>query len=134
MDVINEAARRSRQTLEWVQVDDVEKSFDAGKIDVYPLLTVTPDRLSRFHFSEYWWQNSLQLVSPQQRYGLDRAADAAGKKIGLAMVGSGLDLAHTLFPAAKLIVKPNTNALVNSLCCRAKSMPYSRMYARSKAI
>jgi diguanylate cyclase (GGDEF)-like protein/PAS domain S-box-containing protein len=115
VDVIREAAERSGQGLVWVRVDDGEKALSDGRIDLYPLLTVTPQRVGKFHFSDYWWQNSPELVSDQRR-PINRAADTAGKKIGLRMRGLIFQVANSLFPKARLVVKPDVESLVSALC------------------
>ncbi len=115
VDVLNEAAKRSGQTLEWVRVNDAESGLASGKIDLFPLLTVTPGRLKKFYFSDYWWQNSLELVSPRQR-PINNSGDAAGKKIGLRLKGLVGTLAKSLFPAAAITIKPTIEELVRSLC------------------
>ena len=67
IDIIKEAANRSGQELIWRAATDGDRALRDGEIDVYPLMTVTRDRLQRYHFSEYWWQNSLQLISSRER-------------------------------------------------------------------
>jgi PAS domain S-box-containing protein len=115
VDVLEEAARRSGQAIEWVTVDAGEQSLDDGRIDVFPLLAVTAGRLRRFHFSEYWWQNTLELVSLRRR-PLNAPADTRNRKIGLRLKGHVYDLAKSLFPQARLVVKPGIDDLIDSLC------------------
>ena len=115
VDVVKEAARRSGQTLVWLPVDDGEKALRNGTIDVYPLLTVTADRLNRFHFSDYWWQDTLELVSSRRR-PVSGAANASGKRIGIRMKAFVVNLARSLLPGANLVGKPDVDSLVNALC------------------
>ena len=115
VDLMNEAARRSGQTLIWLPVEDGEESLSSGKIDLFPMLGVTRERLQKFHFSEYWWQNSLELVSSERR-PVTGIKDSAGKRIGLRTGGLALKLARSWFPSAVLIVKPDAESLVSSLC------------------
>ncbi len=115
VDVINEAARRSGQSLVWRQVDDGETALGDGRIDVYPLMVATRDRLNRLHFSEYWWQTSPQVVSSLRR-PINHVADAAGRIIGVRKSGLVTSVAKSLFPRSKLIVKPTVEALLKSLC------------------
>jgi diguanylate cyclase (GGDEF)-like protein/PAS domain S-box-containing protein len=115
VDVLKEAARRGGQNLSWRQVEDGESALRDGRIDFYPLLTVTPNRIGKFHFSDYWWQNRLDLVSSQRR-PVSSGADTSGRKIGVSRRGLILDTAKTLLPRARLVLKPDVESLVDALC------------------
>ncbi|HEY3837520.1 MAG TPA: diguanylate cyclase [Bryobacteraceae bacterium] len=115
VDVVNDAARRSGQRLVWKQVEDGESALREGTIDIFPLLTATPDRTKRFLFSEYWWQNNLEVVSSRE-HPINRAADVARKRVGVRMKGLVINLARSLFPSASVIAKPNVSKLVDSFC------------------
>jgi len=87
VDVIREAAHRSGQKLLWIRVNNGETALRNGTIDVYPLLTVSPERVRQFYFSDYWWQNTLELVSLQQ-HGGNRTIDFDGRRIEESGLGS----------------------------------------------
>lgn len=130
VDVITEAARRSGQIVEWVPVTSGEAALRSGKIDLYPLLTVTPNRISRYHFSEYWWHSSFVLVSMESAstesasmgsisegtHPVVTARDTAGKRVGVRTVGYVVQLAHDLFPAATVVKLPRMQSLWEALC------------------
>jgi len=113
IDIIKEAANRSGQELIWRAVTDGDKALRDGEIDVYPLMTVTRDRLQRYHFSEYWWQNSLQLISSRER-PVNRVGEAGGKRIGVAR--QTVVATRSLPAGARLEVRTSSEALVTGLC------------------
>src|SRR5215468_7617072 len=64
-EVIGEAARRANVQLEWVRVSsgDLDEMLINGSADLFPLLTLTPERARTLHLSAPWWQNELMLIS-----------------------------------------------------------------------
>jgi diguanylate cyclase (GGDEF)-like protein/PAS domain S-box-containing protein len=115
VDLIRAAAVRSGQQLKWVPVRDAKEAFAAGQIDMYPLLPVTTETVRQYHFSDYWWQNTLELVSRQSQ-PMRSAEDTRGRKVGLRIHGVAGQLARSLLPDARLVLLPNIDDAVNSLC------------------
>jgi hypothetical protein len=51
VQVVREAAKRAGIRVQWVEVRDAEKALREGAIDLYPLLTVSPERKQTFYAS-----------------------------------------------------------------------------------
>jgi PAS domain S-box-containing protein len=66
VDVIDEAARRLRYPIKWVFIgpeESSEKAIQAGKIDMWPSMTVTPQRSSGPHLTGPWWRVLFLYIS-----------------------------------------------------------------------
>src|ERR1700676_4754623 len=51
VDVLKEAANRCGVGLQWIRVESPEQALRSGQADLYPLLTVNPERLRRLNMS-----------------------------------------------------------------------------------
>jgi diguanylate cyclase (GGDEF)-like protein/PAS domain S-box-containing protein len=116
VDVLNEAAKRAGVKLKYVRIDqDVDRALSSRKIDLFPLLTLTPSRIRDFHSSQSWWTNDLSLIS------LDSARvvgtnGSAGKRIAIRGMAVGKVLAQGLFPGAQLVTIPTIGPMITALC------------------
>lgn len=64
VDVLRAAGQNAGVSIEWVRLGtDIEAALRTGTIDVYPLLTVTPQRQNSLYLSEAWWENELVLLT-----------------------------------------------------------------------
>jgi diguanylate cyclase (GGDEF)-like protein/PAS domain S-box-containing protein len=116
VDVLNEAARRSGIKLNYVRVDDdIDLALASGKIDIFPLLTLTPARVRDFRASQSWWSNEISLLSLDSApvHGTD---GAAGKRIAIRGVAIVENLAERLFPDAEIVTIPSVGPMIASLC------------------
>src|SRR5438045_4146372 len=50
VEVLERAAGESGVNLQWTPVKDAERELREGRIDVFPILTMTPERDRQFHF------------------------------------------------------------------------------------
>jgi ABC-type amino acid transport substrate-binding protein len=57
VQVVREAAARAGIPLVWVRVTDAEAALRSGQADLFPLLTVTPERRRDWYFSVPWWES-----------------------------------------------------------------------------
>src|SRR6476619_6385239 len=86
VDLVNLAAQRRGIQLEWVYWDSSSESALVSKsVDLWPLITITPERLERLHISEPYLRNEHCLLvrddSPHKTPG-----DLATARIGMANV------------------------------------------------
>ena len=115
VEVLAQAARRAKVDLRWVEIDgSADKAFSEDKADMYPLMTITPERESRFHMSPPWWENQFALISTEGREIRD-AAGARGKLIG-TRVGVIKTLSLALFPGAKFVDMTTLDQMETALC------------------
>src|SRR5262249_16800645 len=70
VDLVNEAARRRGITLDWVfWPDSSESALKSKSVDLWPLITITSNRLKMFHISEpYLMHEHSLLVRSSSRY------------------------------------------------------------------
>jgi signal transduction histidine kinase/AmiR/NasT family two-component response regulator len=83
VELIDEAARRTHIRLQWVRktgTTEIEDMLVRKQVDLWPLMTATPQRLTRMHVTIPWIENSYFLVS-RKAAPLQNLAEAAGKRI-----------------------------------------------------
>ncbi len=115
VEVLSQAARRAKVDLRWVEIEgSADKAFSEGKADMYPLMTITPERETRFYMSAPWWENQFALISTEGREIRD-AAGARGKLIG-TRVGVIKALSLGLFPGAKFVDMTTLDQMETALC------------------
>ena len=116
VEIIETAARRANVRLRWVKTGpDVDESLQAGKVDMYPILTLTDSRQEQFHTSQPWWENESILVSLDS-IRLQAGAASTGKKIAIRGLAVLRALAEITFPDSQLVTIPNAQAMINALC------------------
>jgi diguanylate cyclase (GGDEF)-like protein/PAS domain S-box-containing protein len=116
VDVLNEAARRAGVKLEYVLVDlDIDGALSSGKIDIFPLATLTPARIREFYPSQGWWSNEISLISPDSER-ITGTADSSGKRIAIRGMPIVKRLAERIFPYAQLVTIPALGPMVAALC------------------
>jgi PAS domain S-box-containing protein len=63
VETVSDAARRAGITLQWVETGtSSDEAFEKGLVDLWPLMTVLPDRRKRVHFTKPWIQSSHVLL------------------------------------------------------------------------
>ena len=64
VEVISEAARRSGIRLEWALMPaGPDKALRRREVDLWPLLTIRPDRKPHIQFTQPWMHTQLMLIS-----------------------------------------------------------------------
>jgi len=116
VEIVTEAARRSNIKLRWIPIDDnIDDALRQEKIDFFPMLTLTPARISEFHVSEPWWENETGLISLEAA-PLQLGSTTGGKRIAIRGLPILKVLAQSLFPHSTLVTIPDINAMVEGLC------------------
>ena len=81
VEMVREAAKRRGIALEWIPVkEDVDQVLGRGFVDLWPVLTDTPERRRRFHLTEPWLENRYILVA-RQKESTRTARDFSGQRI-----------------------------------------------------
>src|SRR5512133_1537873 len=63
IDLVREAARRRGIRLEWVWYpNSSEKALRSRDVDLWPLITITPERLKVIHISKPYLQHDYSLL------------------------------------------------------------------------
>jgi diguanylate cyclase (GGDEF)-like protein len=114
-DIFAQAARQAKVDIQWVKIEgSADQAFSEGKADLYPLMTVTPERESRFYMSAPWWENQFALITTRGREIHD-AAGATGKVIA-TRAGVIQALSVRLYPGARLIEMGTMEEMEEALC------------------
>lgn len=116
VDIINEAARRAKIRLTYVPSgEDIDAALTSGKIDIFPLLTLTKERKQAFHTSEPWWENDTVLTSLESN-PIDDAKGTAGKRVAIRGLPILKAIAARIFPHAQLSEIPRIGPMIAELC------------------
>jgi diguanylate cyclase (GGDEF)-like protein/PAS domain S-box-containing protein len=116
VDVVNEAAKRAGITLKYIPMGiDIDAALSSGKIDLFPLLTLTPHRTRNFHASRAWWTNEISLISLDSAR-VQGTGDSPGKRIAIRGMPIVKILAERIFPRAQLVTIPALGPMIAALC------------------
>jgi PAS domain S-box-containing protein len=116
VDMVREAARRRGIALQWVYWNNSsEASLRDKKLDLWPLITITPERLKMFYISEPYLESELcLLVRADSPYRTVR--DLAKATIGVA--NAPIDLWHIQhdLPEAHPHSHPTLGPVIEDVC------------------
>jgi signal transduction histidine kinase/ActR/RegA family two-component response regulator len=111
-DVIVEAARRKQIELEWVYTTlPVEDAFASQRLDLWPRLSITPERQNRFHLTDPWMRLSFVLVQPAGPLG----PISIPRPRTVALTGSQA-LARRHLPDADLQLRATAADAIEAVC------------------
>jgi signal transduction histidine kinase/CheY-like chemotaxis protein len=111
IDIITEACRRRHIPIQWVYAPDgPETPLVNGKVDLWPLLVITPARQKILYISEPWMTNSYWLVSLASA-GITSPEEMAGRTLSFHNDANGIRLARNYFPQSKLVTAPDNNSV-----------------------
>lgn len=114
-EMIIQAARNAAIDISWVEIHgSADKAFDEGRADLYPLMTITPERESQFHMSAPWWENQFALISTEGRAITDR--ESAKDKVIATRIGLIQTLSQKLYPEARWVNMFTIREMENALC------------------
>ena len=116
-EVVALAAARAGVRLEWINLGatGADEALREGRIDLFPLLTVTAEREAQYHFSHVWWQNENALISLENRT-IRTAAETAGKRIATRGMLVMQRIAEKVFPQARLVRITQMERMPEALC------------------
>jgi len=118
VDVINEAARRLNFPITWIVIQTGESSETAlqqGKIDIWPALTVTPERKTDLYLTEPWLQSNYFLLSLHEK-GIESLADLKGKPVSFIQSSFQIRLSAKYLPHARLIRVNTAEEALQAVC------------------
>ena len=115
VQIVQQAAARTGVTLQWIHVEDAEQALRSGQIDLFPLLTVTPERERDLYLSVPWWESSQTLLSLRDR-PLKTPAAASGKQIAIRDLAFGVPVAVQNLPGASLVPTRDTKKMIAGVC------------------
>jgi signal transduction histidine kinase/ActR/RegA family two-component response regulator len=118
VDVIREAARKRGITLHWILCPEgPQKALNAGRVDIWPLLSQNAGRDAGFHTSEPWLENEYALIWRGTGSGVhDAEPDWKSRAVAVTNLPLGLRLAKQSVPGSQLDLTPNRTASLQRLC------------------
>jgi signal transduction histidine kinase/CheY-like chemotaxis protein len=116
VDLVNEAARRRGIKLEWKFWDNSSESALRSKsVDLWPLITITPERLKVIHITQPYVQHEhCFLVRDHSPYKMP--ADLATSRIGMANMSIDLRNLVRVLPSAKPVPRNDAVSALRDVC------------------
>ena len=116
VDLVREAARRRGITLQWIYwSNSSESALRTKAVDLWPLITITPDRLKAFHISQPFldFEYALLVRADKPYYSVQ---DLATATIGLA--NPTIDAVHLRrrLPHAIPLPRPLVRTVMEDVC------------------
>ena len=116
IDAFAEAARRSGVEVEWVNTKgSPDKALEERRIDLYPMMARTPERLAKLGLTEPWWELTLAMVS-RAEHPIKTSQDLVGGTISIVDLSFGGALVRRLFPRSAIIGTKRQSEVLEPLC------------------
>jgi len=113
VEVVAEAARRLKIPLEWVFATHFHNDLRNGTVDLWPALTILPERLAYFHFSDPWMRTNLYLVV---RDNEPMPSSTYAGRIGHSSLPLTRGFREQYFPLATSVPYVDGVAIARALC------------------
>ena len=119
VDLVREAARRRGIRLQWVwHPASSEEALRSRQVDLWPLITIMPERLQHIHISKPYLRHDYALLTPANS-NYRQISDLASARIShLALTGGPRLLTQTL-PGARLVPAPSQRDAIREVCAGA---------------
>ena len=116
VDLLNEAARRRGIALQWIfWPDSSESALKTKVVDLWPLITITPERLKDFYISEPYLQHEhCLLVRDESPYR--KIEDLATSTVGIANAAIDTVHLHQILPKAEPLYRPRIGSVIDDIC------------------
>jgi PAS domain S-box-containing protein len=116
IDLVSQSARRCGIRLQWVRHDESsEAALRSGQVDLWPSMTITPERQKFLHISSPFIESILcLLVRSQSRF--QQPADLAHATLGIIGLPINYRQLHVLLPDARLVATGSTKELMTAIC------------------
>jgi signal transduction histidine kinase/ActR/RegA family two-component response regulator len=115
-EAIDEAASRLRIPLEWVYYEgEPDDAIVNGVVDLWPRLSISAERRSRFHVTEPWMRMSFCLLTPRapgSRWAQKRFPD----RIAVDGTYGATETVRGHFKSQSIYVYPGANATAEGVC------------------
>ncbi|HJZ95750.1 MAG TPA: PAS domain S-box protein [Candidatus Solibacter sp.] len=134
VELVREAARRRGIQLEWVrQGGGADGALRERKIDLWPLLTVIPERKNSVHITEpYLETEHCFLVRAESGY--TEVRDLTAALISLHDLRINRVNVKLAVPGAKLLATNSTDAAIESVCRRRADAAFVDEYSAISAM
>jgi signal transduction histidine kinase len=134
VDLVSEAARRRGIALKWIfWPESSESALKAKAVDLWPLITITPERLKSFHITEPYLQHDhCLLVRDDSPYRKIEDLSTAT----IAIVNAAIDIPHLhgVLPGAKPLVHSAIADMLADTCRGASNAAFMDKYTAISAL
>jgi PAS domain S-box-containing protein len=129
VELIREAARRAGIRLEWVwRSDNSEDALRNNRVDLWPLITITPERRRFLHISDPYMQHeNVFLVRAESPY--HQVSDLARATISHLDRQMTRRLVRAALPDARLVAKPSLDETLQSVCLQHADAVFAEEYS-----
>lgn len=115
VELVREAARRRGIRLEWVLLEGSEASLRNRIVDLWPLMTITPERLKVIHITDPYLELDLcLLVRADSQY--KKVQDLANAAVSYVALPIMYRHAHNHLPNARLVARSTVKESVEDVC------------------
>ncbi len=115
IELVRDAARRHGIRLQWVLQRGSEEALRNRKVDLWPLLTITPERKRVLHISDpYMQHDNCFLVHTGSRYL--EVQDLAGAAVSCNSLPINEHLIHAVSPNAHVRARPSLRDAIEDVC------------------
>lgn len=119
VELVREAARRRGIRLEWVEEHrNSEMALRSKKVDLWPLILITPERKKVIHITEPYFETApCYVVRAHSKY--KQPADLATARISYADLPINYRIVHGSLPNAQLLARPTTKEVLDDVCLQS---------------
>jgi PAS domain S-box-containing protein len=134
IELVREAARRRGIRLEWVrQQIGADAALRDRKVDLWPLITVIPERKGQVHITEpYLETEHCFLVRAES--GFSQSGDLASALIAYHDLRINRRNLGMRFPSARLLATSGTDAAIESVCRRQADAAFVDEYTATSSM
>jgi PAS domain S-box-containing protein len=134
VELVREAARRSGIRLEWVwQPGSSEDALRGNRVDLWPLITLTPERKQFIHFTDPYLQHEhCFLVRAASAYSQPR--DLAQATVTHYDQPIDRQFARTILPEARLVAKSSLKEAIEDVCRQEADAAYVEEFSAVSAL
>ncbi len=134
VELLRGAAARRGIRLEWVYTDeDPESALRTGRVDLWPILTITPERRKLFYISDPLLETDhCLLVRDDSRYR--DLTDLASARIGTSNLTIDGPALRRRFSQARIATRPSVRNLIEDVCAGLSDAAYMNEYSALAAL
>jgi ABC-type amino acid transport substrate-binding protein len=134
VDLVREAARRRGIDLQWVfWHDSSESALRKKAVDLWPLITITPERRKTFYISEPYLESEYSLlVRTDSSYRT--VQDFSTAAIGLANPSIDVWQLRRRLPAARPLARPLLQSVMEDVCQKRTDAAFMDSYTAISAL
>ncbi|HEY1341642.1 MAG TPA: transporter substrate-binding domain-containing protein, partial [Bryobacteraceae bacterium] len=133
IELVRQAAARRGIKLQWVSSSGSEKSLRSGAVDLWPLMTITPERQQVLHLTAPYVQHEhLVLVPVASSYR--QPADLGSVTLAYFKMPMNERLAHEAMPNVRLLPAASSKETIEDVCRGAADAAFVEEFSASSTL